>query len=159
MSTAHYHFISRWTLDASCEEVYRVLEKATDLPRWWPSVYLEVVELEKGQANGVGKYLALHTKGWLPYTLRWNFRVTEAQFPTGYTLEAYGDFEGRGIWIFRPLPDGRCEAIYDWEIAARKPLLRYLTPILRPIFSANHRWAMRKGEESLRAELLRRKNA
>jgi hypothetical protein len=28
---------------------------------------------------------------------------------------------------------------------------------MRPAFSANHRWAMRKGEESLRLELARRR--
>ena len=158
MSNARYHFTTRWTLDAGCEEIYHILEKATDLPRWWPSVYLEVLELEQGAPDGVGKYIALHTKGWLPYTLRWNFRVTAAHFPTGYTLEADGDFEGRGVWTFRPLPDGRCEAVYDWQISARKPLLKYLTFLLRPLFSANHRWAMRQGEESLRKELLRRRH-
>ena len=33
---------------------------------------------------------------------------------------------------------------------------RWLTPVLRPVFSANHLCAMQKGEESLRLELLRR---
>jgi len=31
--------------------------------------------------------------------------------------------------------------------------------IMKPIFSANHRWAMAKGEESLRLELARRRAA
>ena len=39
---------------------------------------------------------------------------------------------------------------------ADKPLLRTLTPVLRPLFAANHHWAMAKGEESLRLELARR---
>ena len=33
--------------------------------------------------------------------------------------------------------------IYDWRIRANKPLLRYLSFIMKPIFSANHHWAMR----------------
>ena len=33
----------------------------------------------------------LHTKGWLPYTLRWRFRVTEDRKPHGFSLEAWGD--------------------------------------------------------------------
>ena len=45
---------------------------------------------------------------------------------------------------------------YDWQVDARKPLLRALTWLLRPIFTANHKWAMRKGEESLKLELARR---
>ena len=46
---------------------------------------------------------------------------------------------------------------YVWTIAAQKPLLRYLSFLLRPVLAANHRWAMARGEESLRLELDRRR--
>jgi hypothetical protein len=46
---------------------------------------------------------------------------------------------------------------YDWRIQAQKPLLRKLSLLLRPVFEANHRWAMAQGEESLRLELARRR--
>ena len=46
---------------------------------------------------------------------------------------------------------------YDWRVSASKPLLRWLTWLLRPVFAANHRWAMARGEESLRLELRRRR--
>lgn len=46
---------------------------------------------------------------------------------------------------------------YYWQITATKPLLKLLTPLLRPAFSANHHWAMRMGEQSLRLELQRRR--
>lgn len=151
-----YHFITHWHLDATCEEVYRTLEDVESLARWWPSVYLDVRVLEKGRAGGVGKVVELYTKGWLPYTLRWKFQVTETNFPNGYSLEAVGDFVGKGVWTFRPLEDGRCEVAYDWKITAEKPLLKLLTPLLRPFFSANHHWAMRMGENSLTLELKRR---
>jgi hypothetical protein len=48
---------------------------------------------------------------------------------------------------------------YDWRIHASKPLLRRLSWLLKPAFSANHHWAMRKGEESLALELRRRRAA
>jgi len=35
-------------------------------------------------------------------------------------------------------------------------MLRYGSFVFKPIFAANHRWAMAKGEESLRLELERR---
>ena len=35
----------------------------------------------------------------------------------------------------------------------------HFTELLRPLFAANHHWAMRKGEESLRLELARRRAA
>lgn len=153
---SNYHFITRWTLKASCEEVYRTLEDPEDLVRWWPSVYLDAKVLEKGLPGGVGKVVELYTKGWLPYTLRWKFRVTHTDFPNGFSLEAFGDFVGKGIWTFKPVWPDLCEVTYDWQIAAEKPLLKLLTPAMRPLFSANHLWAMRKGEESIKLELLRR---
>jgi hypothetical protein len=97
----------------------------------------------------------LYTKGWLPYTLRWQFRVTDVR-DDGFTLVAQGDFEGRGIWTFKqngPWVD----VVYDWKISAEKPLLRYFSFLIKPIFAANHRWAMAKGEESLALELARRR--
>ena len=49
------------------------------------------------------------------------------------------------------------EATYDWRISAEKPLLRYGSFVFRPIFAANHRWAMAHGEESLDLEVRRRR--
>jgi hypothetical protein len=46
---------------------------------------------------------------------------------------------------------------YNWRVSAIKPLLRWLSWLLRPVFAANHRWAMARGEESLRLELRRRR--
>ena len=156
---SEYHFITRWRMEATCEEVYRILEDVDSLSRWWPSVYLDVQVLKAGAPGGVGKLVELHTKGWLPYTLRWKFRVTETRFPNGFSLIAFGDFDGTGVWTFQPAGEGHCEVVYDWKIRAEKPLLRALTPLLRPLFSANHHWAMRMGERSLRLELQRQSAA
>lgn len=153
MPTNDYHFITHWRMKGTVKEVVDILEDATDLVRWWPSVYLEVKVLKEGDAEGLGREVDLYTKGWLPYTLRWQFRVTETR-SDGFTLVARGDFEGRGIWTFEQ--DGEWVNItYDWKINAEKPLLRYFSFIMKPIFSANHHWAMAKGEESLRLELAR----
>ena len=156
MASNEYHFITHWHIKGTVKEIAEVLSQATELPRWWPSVYLDIQELEAGDENGIGKVIHLYTKGWLPYTLRWSFRVTESRYPFGFTLEAWGDFIGRGIWTFEQ--DGEWVNItYDWKIRAEKPLLRYLSFLLKPIFGANHQWAMRMGEESLKLELMRRR--
>jgi hypothetical protein len=150
-----YHFITHWRVKSTAREVSDILGDALDLVRWLPSVYLHVEELSSGDAQGVGKVVSLYTKGWLPYTLRWRFTVTESRPGETFSLEAEGNFVGRGIWTFRQ--DGPWVAIeYDWKIRADKPLLRLFSPLMKPIFSANHHWAMAKGEESLRLELARR---
>jgi hypothetical protein len=153
---ADYHFITHWRVQATAKEVSDILGNAPDLVRWWPSVYLDVKELEVGDERGIGKVIDLYTKGWLPYTLRWQFRVTESNYPYGSTLVATGDFDGRGIWTFEER-DGWTDITYDWKIRADKPLLKYASFLMKPLFSANHHWAMEKGEESLKLELARRK--
>lgn len=152
-----YAFFTRWEVKGMAAEVFDVLADPLALPRWWPSVYLEVRELEPGDpVTRVGRVIDLHTKGWLPYTLRWNFTVTESNRPSGFKLTAHGDFEGTGAWAITQRGEN-AEATYDWRISAEKPLLRHGSFIFRPIFAANHRWAMDRGLESLDLELRRRR--
>lgn len=158
MSSNAYRFVTHWQVQSTLEEVNAILGNATDLPRWWPSVYLAVQELAPGDANGVGKVISLYTKGWLPYTLRWQFRVTRNSAPFGFELEAFGDLVGRGVWTFRQAGP-TVEIEYLWEVTADKPLLRRLSWLFKPVFAANHRWAMQKGYESLLLELARRRAA
>jgi hypothetical protein len=151
-----YEFISRWRVEGTCGEVADVLSDPLTLPRWWPSVYLGAEEIRAADAHGLGQRVRLHTKGWLPYTLRWELEVVESRYPHGYALVAWGDFDGRGVWTIEQ--DGAfVNATYDWRLNAEKPLLRNLSFLLKPLFEANHRWAMAQGEESLKLELARRR--
>ena len=152
-----YHFVTEWRVAGTVDEVKAVLGDAPSLTRWWPAVYLDVVQVAEGGPDGLGRAVDLYTKGWLPYTLRWTLTITEPLTDTGFALSAHGDLAGTGRWTFRP--DGPEVVItYDWRVHATKPLLRRLSWLLRPAFSANHVWAMRKGEESLRLELRRRRD-
>jgi hypothetical protein len=152
-----YAFLTHWRVRATAQEVSDVLADAPALPRWWPSVYLDATELAPGDPRtGVGRVIDLYTKGWLPYTLRWKFKVTESNPPHGFKLVAEGDFVGTGVWTFTQDGDF-VDITYDWRIAITKRLLQIGTPVFRPIFAANHRWAMARGEESLKLELRRRR--
>jgi hypothetical protein len=156
MASNEYHFISNWRVKGTVDEVSAILTDTASLPRWWPSVYLAVTVLQPSLEDGTGKVVKLLTRGWLPYSLDWMLRVTESRHPHGFTLEAEGDFDGRGIWEF--VQDGSCVHIrYDWKIRADKPLLRTLSFAFKPVFEANHRWAMHQGEKSLSLELERRR--
>ena len=153
---ADYEFRTVWRVAGTVGEVRDVLADGRSLPRWWPAVYLSVDVVDEGDGRGNGSEIAVFTTGWLPYTLRWTMRVTEPMTDTGFALSATGDLVGTGRWAFAQ--DGPEVVItYDWRVGARKPLLRRLTWLLRPVFAANHRWAMARGEESLRLELRRRR--
>jgi hypothetical protein len=156
MPSSDYHFIDRWRVEGDVKEVADILEDALSLPRWWPSVYFEVQELEPGGEGGVGKLIRLRAGGWLPYTLRINFRTVSSDYPHGFAMDASGDLEGKGIWTFeQDGPD--VKVTYDWTIQANKAIIRSLSFILKPIFRSNHNWTMKRGEESLKLELLRRR--
>ncbi len=153
---AAYHFVTVWRVTATVDEVKEILGDAASLPRWWPSVYLSVLETDPGGTGGLGRTLELHTKGWLPYTLRWTLRITEPITDKGFAVTASGDLEGTGRWTFQQRgPD--VVITYDWRVQASKPLLRRLSWLLRPAFAANHRWAMDRGERSLQLALERRR--
>lgn len=157
-SSPEYHFITDWRVTGTPAEVYAILEDSRSLTQWWPAVYLEVQELEPGDEAGLGRKVSLLTKGFLPYTLRWEFVTTEKRPYESIALVAKGDFIGRGIWTI--IPEGtECLVEFDWKISAEKPLLRWLTPIFRRLFSLNHQWAMNTGHESLKLELRRRRTS
>jgi hypothetical protein len=156
MKNNDYHFVDRWRVEGDLKEVADIIEDAPALPRWWSSVYFDVKELEPGGEHGVGKLIRLRAGGWLPYTLQINFRTTESHYPNGFSMDATGDLEGLGIWSFEqkgPI----VEVTYDWTIRANKPIIEKFSFLLKPIFRSNHNWTMRRGEESLKLELLRRR--
>lgn len=155
MPANDYQFVTRWRLPGTVEEVSDLLGDTDILRRIWPSLYSGATVVKPGDEHGVGKVLRLETRGHLPYTLRWSFRVIESRHPYGYTIEAWGDMVGRGIWTFEPDGDST-RVTYDWRVRTEKLLLKWLSPVLKPLFRSNHDRVMADGEDGLRAELQRR---
>jgi hypothetical protein len=153
-----YHLISNWRVIGKIEDVYDVLNAGEATARWWPSAFPEVLEIQSGDEQGKDKVVRIESRGWLPYKLHWHSAMTETDRPHGFKIKVWGDFDGTGEW--RLEQNGAwVDATFDWRIAVNKPLVRYFSPLLKPLFASNHRWAMAKGEESLRLELARRQAA
>lgn len=160
MGSNDYDFFTVWRVPGTVDEVMAVLTDAASLPFWWPSVYLSVVPAPSDGDPGKddSRSYHLHTKGWLPYTLRWTMTPQGSVTREGFALSAAGDLTGTGQWSFSQ--DGPETVVtYRWQVSVGKPLLRRLGWLLKPVFSANHRWAMARGEESLTLELRRRRHA
>lgn len=157
MPATDYHFVDKWRVEGDVKEVAGIIEDALSLSRWWPSVYFEVKELEPASGeHGVGRLIGLRAGGWLPYTLSLNFRTIESRHPHGFSMDATGDLEGKGVWTFSQ--DGPfVDITYDWTIRANKPIIQKFSFLLKPIFRSNHNWTMKRGEASLKLELLRRR--
>src|SRR4029453_2874752 len=158
MGSTDYEFRTMWRVAGTTTEVKDVLGEASTLPEGWPSVYLSVTPLSPGSADGIGRSVDLHTKGWLPYTLRWKLTVTEPITDKGFAISAKGDLNGTGRWTFEQ--DGPEVIItYDWHVSTAKPLLPRVGWLLKPLFSPNHTWAMAPGQQSLALELRRPRRA
>ena len=154
MATNEYAFLTNWTVQSTTETVYNILIRGKDFVRWWPEVYLKVEETNPGGEFGIGKAANLHTKGWLPYTLKWTMEIDQVSYPVCFSLKADGDFVGRGTWAFTQRNQS-VDIEFDWRLKAEKPLLKYLSFAFKPMFAANHQWAMARGQEGLNREIQR----
>jgi uncharacterized protein YndB with AHSA1/START domain len=147
---AAYAFVDEWLVPAPIEPVYDLLSCPRDYPRWWGDAFLEGEGDPAPAASG--KRARLVTRGRLPYRLRWDLTCVEADAPRRLVSQIDGDFVGEGIWQLEPV-DGGTRVVLEWRVDVRKPLVRHLTPLLRPLFAWNHRWAMRRGQERIVALL------
>ena len=137
-------------MPASADAVYDLLSCPREYPNWWGDAFLEG-EGDPGPA-APGKRARLVTRGLLPYRLRWELICVEAQAPRLLVSRIQGDFVGEGVWTLTPV-DGGTRVVLEWRVEVRKRLIRHLTPLLRPVFAWNHRWAMRRGEKRIVALL------
>jgi hypothetical protein len=157
MSARDYHFITHWRVRGDIDDVFLILFDAPAYPQWWPEVYLSVEALAPNGPDGSGATAFLLTRGKLPYKLRWTARVIASDPPHGFTIDATGDLIGRGEWRLAQAVDD-VAVTFDWHVVAEKPLLRWFSWLLKPLFSWNHAWSMRRGEEALRREVARRRS-
>ena len=149
---AGYSFVDEWHVAAPLEAVYDLLSCPREYPDWWGDAFLEG-EGDPGPA-APGKRARLVTRGRLPYRLRWELVCAEADAPRRLVSHIDGDFVGEGIWTLTPVPDGT-RAVLEWHIEVRKPLVRHLVPLLRPLFAWNHRWAMQRGQSPIHVRICR----
>jgi uncharacterized protein YndB with AHSA1/START domain len=140
-----YVFHDEWDVDAPIEDVFATLADPSTYPLWWRPVYRNVVT--RGRV-GVGHTSDHYFKGRLPYTLRMRAEMTEYDPPHRFAVEVDGDLRGTGVWTFAE-HDGKTHVRWDWTVHADKPLLRVLTPLLRPLFRRNHPWAVARAREGL----------
>jgi uncharacterized protein YndB with AHSA1/START domain len=143
---ARYRFVDEWLVPAAPAWVYELLSCPREYPDWWGDAFLEG-EGDAGRA-APGKRAHLVTRGRLPYRLRWELVCLEATAPTKLVSRIAGDFVGRGTWTITPTDTG-ARAVLEWDVEVRKGIVRHLTPLLRPVFAWNHRWAMRRGLERI----------
>lgn len=148
---ARYVLVTHWHLDAPVERVWEAISRVEDWPRWWKFVKA-VVELEKGDADGVG---ALRRYTWtsrLPYELSFEMRTTSAKKPAYLEGVATGELDGRGRWDLSA-EGGTTRVRYEWSVSTGKAWMNLLAPLLAPAFRWNHGQVMAEGGRGLAKHL------
>jgi quercetin dioxygenase-like cupin family protein/uncharacterized protein YndB with AHSA1/START domain len=145
LASSEYEFVDEWDVAAPVEAVYTAVGDAGTYPNWWRPTYLDV--RTEGEP-GVGHVAHHHFRGPLPYTLRATTTTVRHEPPHRVETAVDGDLRGTGIWTLTPTPAGT-HVRFDWRVAADRPFLRVLTPVLRPLFRWNHGWAIKRAQAGL----------
>jgi uncharacterized protein YndB with AHSA1/START domain len=149
-SYSDYRFVTRWTIPAPIDRVWRELMTPDEWPTWWRGV--ERVELLRpGTGLGVGALRRYTWKSRLPYRLSFTMETTRIDELRTIEGEATGELQGRGRWSL-DFSDGQTRVEYVWEVETTKRWMRLLSPLARPLFAWNHDVVMEWG----RVGLLRR---
>jgi uncharacterized protein YndB with AHSA1/START domain len=150
---AAYQFLDHWVIPHPIEKVYATVGEPLSYPRWWSDVFVDATGDPGPPAPG--KKVSVVARGFLPYKLRFTLETIEVEEPTRIKSLLHGDFEGSGEWHLRE-EDGTTIAELDWRPLVNKSLIKTLTPVLRPVFRANHNWTMKRGQERILTYLAER---
>lgn len=136
---------SEWRIAASPDMVFALLDKPLEWPSWWS--YLHSVESLQGERN-----FRFTWKTRLPYRLRMDVRTVAEERPRLLLGEASGDVYGIGRWELDAVPFGT-RVRYFWQVNLDKSWMRWLAPLLAPVFAWNHHAVMRAGAEGMARRL------
>jgi uncharacterized protein YndB with AHSA1/START domain len=145
---ARYDFVDVWQAPGPIEDVWALIATPQRWPEWWPT-WREVAVSGGGQELAVGTRLDTVVKAALPYYLRITFEVTEVEPPRLVVTQSYGDLEGSNSWQLEADGPHSTRLTLRRSVLIRRPLLRLLSPVLRPLFAWNHDVAMRDGQRGL----------
>jgi len=156
MAANVFRFEESWNLPGACvDDVYDVLSRGELLPLWWQGVYLEAERLDGAGDPKVGDRIRAKARGFLPYRLRFILQAAELTPPRRIVVTTTGDFDGRWTATLSQKGDGTHVDLI-WEVIVQRPILKLLSPLLRPAFAWNHRWTTPRGELGLRRYLAQR---
>jgi hypothetical protein len=150
-----YCFESKWCFEARVEDIVEILFDIDAMPRWWTPVCLDARCIEPGDDNLIGLRVQMLTRGQLPYSMSWEFLVTEHEPLRRVAFQLFGETVGHAEWNFEQRGE-IAEAQLSWSLRVEQPFVKRFSWLLRPAFSHNHCWSMEAGQHGLCAELKRR---
>ena len=83
-----YRFVDTWFVPAPVEETYHVIGNTLGYPVWWGATFI-AVEGDPGPPRP-GRHAKIVSRGRLPYKLRWEAEIAEADAPHGFSFTMDG---------------------------------------------------------------------
>lgn len=139
----NFELVSEWHLAAPPEAVWRVLDAPESWPQWWPEIR-RVELLVAGREHDIGAVRRTWWTSRLPYGFVLDFTTRAADKPHLLVVEARGDLAGMGRWEISAIPVGT-RVRYVWQVHPHKRWMRWLAPVLSPLFAWNHHAVMKDG--------------
>lgn len=148
-----FRFDETWDIPgATPQEVWDVLADAELLPLWWGDAYKEIVKLTPTDRPTVGARVKARARGFLPYELNFILEAVELVPGKVVAVKTIGDFDGLWRAVLSPTREGT-HVDLTWQVLVERPILKLLSPLLRPAFAWNHRWTTPRGEAGLKRYL------
>ncbi|MDP9251968.1 MAG: hypothetical protein M3O80_03090 [Chloroflexota bacterium] len=149
MPDPRYQFTTHWQLDAPARDVFDVLSRVEDYPKWWP----QFIKVTSAGPNIHDMTLQSFMRYRISYTLL-NQKTDERSLILLARVD--GDIRGTVQWDIDPREGGGCLAHFTEKVSARMPLLNALSFALRGVFRLNHDRLMTDGERRLQKYLATR---
>lgn len=147
----HFDLISHWRIPVPVDRVWDALADPEGWPRWWPFVR-SVRTLRQGDASGVGSVRRILWATRLPYEITIDVEAIESLPRERLRGRSHGQLVGEGIWLLRADGD-QTDVTYVWRVELARRWMRWLAPLMAPVYRWNHDSVMRAGEAGLTRHL------
>lgn len=151
MAATHFDLVSHWRIPAPVDRVWAALTDTGSWPEWWPYVR-GVRTVRVGAPGGRGDVRRIRWATRLPYELEIEVEVVESLPLERLRGRSRGELNGEGLWLLRDHGEVT-DVTYVWRVEVAKRWMRWLAPVLAPVFRWNHDAVMRAGEAGLRRRL------
>ena len=143
-----YRFLTTWLLECERERVWEAIFDSEAWPTWWRGVE-RVVEIEPGDADGVGQLGRYTWRSKLPYELTFETRTTRVERPHLLEGDASGELAGHRDAGACSSRTASPRSSTSGTSRTTKWWMNLLAPIARPVFEWNHDWVMGNGGEGI----------
>lgn len=147
-----YDFTDVWTVPASIDYAWRMVDDVASWPKWWPDY--RFAEVASDLKHGPGSRWHVRVKSDLPYAVDFEFTVLVHEPPAYVRTRVHGFFEGEIDWRLEQLPDHKTRLTLHEQTETKWALINLVARLGgRRILVRNHTAAMRRGEAGMKGAI------